>query len=341
MANQLNILILYLSYSQTSIDLSVFCEEGFMSLGYQVERIGYNSLKFSARAPLFAAIEKEYSDYAVTSAIRRANPDLVLIIKGYPLSERLLKKIRATTMAPVVNYWIDDPFRIALSKKLSPAYDFFFTNSPDCVPVHKVSGCRNPRWLTFGASPCLHRKIKLPENKKAYYGSDLCFAGTLSQKRFEILEALADFDIKIWSDRCITHFDDVSGSTLKPVPASSPLYDKFTGRPVWGSELVKVYNAAKIALNIHDPQNCPIMRDFEIPGCGAFMLTDPARNLNGLFNIGEEIMTFDTIADLRKKAAYFIEHPDERAKIAAAGYRRVQLNHLYRNRMNELVAEVF
>jgi spore maturation protein CgeB len=341
MVNRMNIIILYLSYSQTSIDLSVFCEEGFASLGHQAERIGYNSLKLSAKVPLLTAIEKWYSDFVVTSTIRRASPDMVLIIKGYPLSDELLMKIRDVTKAPVVNYWIDDPFRISLSKKLSPAYDFFFTNSPDCVPVHKASGCRNPRWLTFGVSPCLHRKIKLPENEKAYYGSDLCFAGTLSHKRFEILEALADFDIKIWSDRCITHFDDVSGSRLKPVPASSPLYDKFTGRSIWGSELVKVYNAAKIALNIHDPQNCPIMRDFEIPGCGAFMLTDPARNLNDLLSIGEEIMTFDTIADLREKAAYFLDHPDEREKIAAAGYRRVQLNHLYRNRMNELIAEIF
>ena len=337
----MNIVIIYINYNQTSIDLSRFCEEGFIDLGHNATRVAYNHCRFSSRLPWIADLESRYADYRVTSEIKHHKPDLILIIKGHPVSDSLIGRIRKATNAPVANYWIDDPFRISLSKKLSPLYDYFFSNSPDCIPEHESVGCPHPRWLTFGASHLLHSKLELSANEIEKYGSDICFSGTLSEKRFHLLEALAEFDIKIWSPRYFTVFDYVNGDSVRPVPESSPIYDKFMDTRVWGPELVKVYNASKIALNIHDPQTCPIMRDFEVPGCGAMLLTDQAQMLETLFEIGKEIVTFDTVDDLQKKIVHYLENESERVAIANQGYERVGSEHMYRHRMNELINHVF
>ena len=319
----------------------MFCEEGFRSLGHVATRVAYNNRRFSSRLPWVAGLESRCADYGVTSAIKKRKPDLILIIKGHPVSESLIDSIRRSTNAPVANYWIDDPFRISLSKKLSPSYDYFFSNSPDCVPQHEASGCPNARWLTFGISPQLHNRLELSEDEIEEYGSDVCFSGTLSEKRFRLLEALADFDIKIWSPRYFIAFDNTNGDLVTPIPESSPIYDKFMDSRVWGVELVKVYNASKIALNIHDPQTCPIMRDFEVPGSGAFFLTDHAQQLETLFEIGKEIVTFESTDDLRDKINHFLENPDKRQAIADRGYQKAHSDHSYAHRMSELLAHAF
>jgi spore maturation protein CgeB len=193
-------------------------------------------------------------------------------------------------------------------------------------------------FLTFGYEPGLHRKIQLSSEELQVYGSDICFAGTVSEGRLKALEVLSDLNLKVWSPRVISSFSGKYKIEKNELPPSSHLYSKFTDRAVWGKELVKVYNASKIVLNIHSPQPVPIMRDFEVTGCGAFLLTDKARSLETMFKPEEEIVFYENIEDLRSLVNFYLSHPQEREEIARKGKLRAEQDHTYAKRMEEMIS---
>ena len=48
-------------------------------------------------------------------------------------------------------------------------------------------------FLSFGCLSDLHKKIQLSEEEYKKYGSDVCFAGTVSEGRIKVLEELISF----------------------------------------------------------------------------------------------------------------------------------------------------
>lgn len=77
-------------------------------------------------------------------------------------------------------------------------------------------------------------------------------------------------------------------------------------------------------------------RNFEVPGCGGFLLTGMAENLGEYFEIGKEVVGFDDRHDLIEKVRYYLKHEDERAMIAKAGYERTLREHTYARRFSEI-----
>ncbi|NOT01859.1 MAG: FkbM family methyltransferase [Phycisphaerales bacterium] len=76
---------------------------------------------------------------------------------------------------------------------------------------------------------------------------------------------------------------------------------------------------------------------FEIAAAGGFMLCRDHPELPELFDVERECAVFRTEADLLRKIEYYLNHPDERMAIAAAGRKRVSLDHLDVHRLKALV----
>jgi spore maturation protein CgeB len=81
-------------------------------------------------------------------------------------------------------------------------------------------------------------------------------------------------------------------------------------------------------------------RNFEVPGCGGFLLTGRAENLDQYYADGKEIVIFDHPDDLIMKIRYFLEHEDERAAIARAGYERTIREHTYARRFEAIFRQI-
>lgn len=69
------------------------------------------------------------------------------------------------------------------------------------------------------------------------------------------------------------------------------------------------------------------MRLFEATGSGAFLLTERMANLSRYFDVGKDIETFADDGELREKIRHYLDHPEERLAIAAAGRRRCLEEH--------------
>lgn len=326
------------SWGKTAFELGRYCKNAFAEIGHNADLFTYNDERISSRLPFLRNLERTLVGKALIKKISDFRPQLILVIKGDRIPLELIRELKEIFRIPVANYWIDDPDSIEISRKISPTYDYFFTNDPDAVEVHKESGCPHVRFLSFGCIADLHKKIKLSEEEYKKYGSDVCFAGTVSEGRIKVLEELSDFNLKVWSPRSVYSFEEKSRIKISKLPSSSPLYSKFTGIAVWNEELVKVYNASKIVLNIHSPQTVPIMRDFEVTGCGAFLVTDYARSLETMFSPGEEIICYKNIEELIDLVKFYLSHSSEREEIARKGNLRAHRDHTYARRMEELIS---
>ncbi len=81
-------------------------------------------------------------------------------------------------------------------------------------------------------------------------------------------------------------------------------------------------------------------RNFEVPGTGGFLLTENAAHLEDYYKLGEEVVNFHSTEEMIEKVRYYLTHEEERAGIAEAGYQRTLKDHTYRQRFQEIFAQI-
>lgn len=81
-------------------------------------------------------------------------------------------------------------------------------------------------------------------------------------------------------------------------------------------------------------------RNFEVPGCGGFVLTGRADNLDQYYEHEKEIVCFDNRDELIDKIRHYLTHESERAAIAQAGYERTLREHTYAHRFTDIFSRM-
>ncbi len=106
-------------------------------------------------------------------------------------------------------------------------------------------------------------------------------------------------------------------------------------RPISFEKYVSLYQRAKIGLNVHNRGAFGVgnYRLFDMPGNGIMQVSDGGEYLNEFFKVGDEIVGYQSADDLIDKLRYYLEHDEERSRIARNGYRRVLRNHRMCQRM--------
>ncbi len=77
-------------------------------------------------------------------------------------------------------------------------------------------------------------------------------------------------------------------------------------------------------------------RNFEVPACGTFELTEDADDLRDYYKLGEEIVVYKDEKDLVEKIRYYLAHPGEREEIARRGYERTIRDHSTEKRFEDI-----
>lgn len=204
-------------------------------------------------------------------------------------------------------------------------YDLILTSFPHFVPRLQAMGIAS-EYFRIGFDT---RVLELLGNVNKDIGAS--FVGGISRhhgRAVPLLEYLA-------TNTPIEFF----GYGVKTLPRSSPIRKRHHGE-VWGLEMYRALARSKVTLNRHinvAENNANNMRLYEATGVGALLITDRKDNLGELFNIGKEIVAYNTAEEAAELISYYLDHPDEAAAIARAGQARTLREHTYRNRMEELV----
>jgi GT2 family glycosyltransferase/2-polyprenyl-3-methyl-5-hydroxy-6-metoxy-1,4-benzoquinol methylase len=167
-------------------------------------------------------------------------------------------------------------------------------------------GTPNCEWLALACDPEIHRRLEVA---KEY---DVAFVGhVFPGPRQDLLTAVQH------------HF-----------PSS------FIGQ-VPHTQMAEVYSRARIVINCCLANDLN-MRVFETLSCGALLITNRLRD-NGqeeLFQDRGHLVEYESIGEALDLIAYYLEHEDERDRIADAGHREAVTHHTYRHRMERVLERV-
>jgi spore maturation protein CgeB len=75
-------------------------------------------------------------------------------------------------------------------------------------------------------------------------------------------------------------------------------------------------------------------------GCGGFLLTAYTPCLEELFGRGKELDWFETIEECCDRIEYYLQHDEERQKIARDGYRLAHSEYSYDKMVAKIIGDV-
>ena len=331
-----------------SLPTAKFCTAALKNLGHQVATAecdkfadGFLSLKDITGNPENAnALSHLFMNLMGETVAARAaefQPDLILALAQAPLTPQAIERLKVLKI-PVAFWFVEDFRTLPYWKEIASSYDFFFTfQQGELFDQLYSHGAKSVYYLPQGCFPDIHRPLELGPDERKTYGADLSFMGAGYYNRKQAFPQLLEHDFKIWG----TDWD-----------LQSPVGQRVQNENlrVSSAESVKIYNAAKINLNLHSSTyhegvnfegDFVNPRTFEIAACGGFQLVDARSELNDLLCEGEEIATFKDIADLKEKISWYLAHDEERNRIAQKGRERVLEEHTLECRMTELLIHVF
>jgi len=262
-------------------------------------------------------------------------PDLVLIVKGTYVAPGTLAAIRRETGAHLVNYATDDPFNPANATPdllaAIPQYDLYCSTKRAILDDLRRAGARRVAHVFFAYKPDLHfPEVPASGEERRRFDADVAFIGGADRDRIPYAAAIAALPGVSLA---------LYGGYWDRYP---PLRSCARGFVV-GREYRLALGGCRIALCLvrHANRDGHVMRSFEIPACGAFMLAEKTEEHRSLFTDGTDAAFFESPQDLTAQVRHYLTCDEERRRIAAAGHEHITAGgHTYRDRLNEILALV-
>lgn len=273
----------------------------------------------------------------MSDSIRLLNgfqPDLLFVFKGTWVHPDLISYCRSAGIA-AFNYYPDVSFLAHGPNipKTLPLYSHVFNTKSYGVEDMKVRlGLTNVTFLEPGFDPELHQPVSLSGRERALYNCDVSFIGTWSPKKEKILSALVVslpmLRLKVW------------GSQWGNAKSRS-LMNFIMGDEITGEEYTKAIRASSICLGLlsearlgSSSGDLITARTFQIPACGTFMLHERNQEVLRYFAEGLDAAFFETPNELVQQVQYYLQHEDERQRVARNGRdRSIRENYAIDGRM--------
>jgi spore maturation protein CgeB len=313
-----------------------------VKLGHEVKFYGYKDKLGKLANPIRMAItrSKPIRDLANIFWLNRINdeikgiaeafhPDLVLSIKGEVVKPKTIEWIKEELRAKTALWYPDDPrFFHSLVKYIAPSYDHVFTASERAIDMYREIGCEKVHFLPFACEPTVHKRLSPSGKEDDNNNLDVVFVGIYTRRRGRLIKALEKAGIKV----------QIYGPYWRYFKRSNNVHDG-----VYGPEMVKMFNSAKIVLNIHVEDDLLYkvnMRTFEATGCGSFLKTDYAYGMEKLFKVDEELVVYDDADEVVKLVRYYLKDEGGRMSISKKAQEKAYEKHTYRQRISQLLLTI-
>jgi spore maturation protein CgeB len=286
-------------------------------------------------------------------------PDLMFtVLMRDELDPATVQRISDDTDTLTINWFCDDHWRFeSFTQHWAPRFNWVVTTAASALPKYAALGYYNVIKSQWGCNSVRYRPLDLP---KQY---DVTFVGLPHGDRRLVIEKLrkAGIDIRVWGrgweqgridqDQMIRVFNqsrinlNLSNSSVTP-NLIGRLVDVAT-RSIQTSPLppaARELAARRLAVlrgrvgttssGVFEDQIKG--RNFEIPGCGGFLLTGHADNLEDFYIPNREVVCFAGVDQLVDKIRHYLKHADEAELIAHTGYQRTIREHTYNHRFSDV-----
>lgn len=263
--------------------------------------------------------------------------DMLWIDKGLTIDAKTLKLAREHQPRCLITGFSPDDMMNPNNQsrqflKGLPQYDFYITTKSYNVAELESLGCSKALFMDNAYDPHTHRPLPVSEAERQRLGGAVGFIGQWEPERAESLRklALAGLPVRVWG---------YTWERMKDVPPKLQLEN----RPLWGDDYARALCALDINLCFLRKCNRDVQttRTMEIPACGGFMLAERTEEHQRLFTEGQEAEFFANDQELISKVRYFLDHPEERLRIARRGYERcLRDSYSYTDRLDELLKSI-
>lgn len=315
----LNIIAIYHHYNWENESLRPSLEkfgtvrhyDWFGEFNHQQERAWHGQIKAHMNRALVAHVERWQSETAADVIFTYLSGELV--------TPGTMARIRNLGV-PTVNLSLNDKENFVGKIKNGQAtgmrdicryFDLCWTSTEDALKKYCVAGAL-PLYLPEGANPEIHKPCA---GEKTIA---LSFVGQQYGNRAEIVEKLQRAGI--------------------PVEAFG--YGWPNG-PLSTGEMVKLYSQSRINLGFggvsgHSDTYCLKGRDFEVPMSGGLYLTEYHQELEKVYKLGQEIMTYRNFSELLATIRDLLANPQKAEEIRQNGFRRARSEHTWEMRFRKI-----
>ncbi|MBI9109843.1 glycosyltransferase [Maridesulfovibrio ferrireducens] len=107
-------------------------------------------------------------------------------------------------------------------------------------------------------------------------------------------------------------------------------------------ELPAFYRQSKLNFNTVSLQSAASLnqRIFDVPACGAFLLTEYNSALENLFEPGREVVCYNDTDSVSEIVSKWLIDEKGRKKIICAGMKRIFAHHTYQHRIVEIISKM-
>lgn len=274
------------------------------------------TLGWKVRRRLFGDWDESHLNRRLCELPSHLAPDLVWVEKGLTVEAPTLRALRARWPGALqLNYSPDDQFNPRNQSRQWLAclqlYDLHVTTKSFNVTELRAAGARDVFLVAKGFSPEVHRPHPVDAALRERLGADVGFIGWPEAARESSMRFLAKagVPVRVW------------GPWARGKAAPNL---RIEGRPLWADEYARAISATRINLGFLRRVNRDrhTTRSVEIPACGGFLLGERTPEHLELFREGTEAEFFDSDGEMLEKVRWYLGHEEDRARIAAAGWRR-------------------
>ena len=254
-------------------------------------------LEFPVLDRRWRAGERELMKMYEDLAARLEGRDVLILYNGanlHPEFTRQLKMMKVYASA-------DPEYEDVLAKPCGATFDVHLVHSPGRLDVHRSWGLKHVYFWPLGS---LMSEEDVPDIQESTIG-DMA-RRTLPAVLFCHYWAFRNDRL----DRLQRAFPDALYAG-----AGWP-----RGFMSW-EEMWASYRRAQIGWNIHNTVGFNF-RTFELPAFGVMQICDNKSDLSHLYDLGKEVVGFDTTEECIEWTRYYLAHPEEQRQIALAGWKR-------------------
>jgi len=263
---------------------------------------------------------------------------------------------------PTVLFYCNAAHQFHLVAKIAPSFDYCMVPEREALMKYRAVGA-NPIHIQMAADPEMYRPFDVPRLYEA------TFVGQMYFNRSDYVGYLIwhGVDVRVWGPgwlqahewirragpaRRARHFLGNLQKTIQRqfgmTPTWYPVPKRNCGGILSDEEIVRIPSQCHIALNFSEVQDEVTgeikrhirLRDFEVPMSGGLLLTGYQDELAEYYDIGREILCYDSKEELLDKCRYYLSHPQEAEAIRWAGYRRARREHTWANRFQQLFDQI-
>lgn len=252
-------------------------------------------------------------------------PDVIFCVMFEEQMDRsVVDDLSQNTSSTTVGWFCDDHWRFdSYSRHWASALNWVVTTDRQAVAKYHRAGQSQ---VILSQWACNHHLYHPVVTRRSY---DVTFVGQPHGARGATISFLRRNGVKVrcwgqgWPDGRVSH-----GEMLE-IFSGSKVCLNLTASSTSGGELRSKLMHRRVPAQIKG-------RTFEIPGCGALLLTEWAPGIEDFYVPGQEVVVFRTRSELLRLTRGLLLDDERRRQIAQAGYERTLKEHTYEKRLNEV-----